>query len=242
MDARQFEVCENRHLNAQRHDRVAHYLRLHCSGVSYEAGDLIAIRPDVSSVTHERLYSIASCEENYVDLLVRQHRRLDGSVGDASGYLCSLVVGDTLHAQIRVNETFQLHEDRPLIMIGAGTGIAPFRGFLQQKQRWYSQCEHWLIVGEQYAQHDDYFGADFALFQDQGLLTRIDKAWSRSDQIYVQAILEKEKNRLQQWVKEKGAQIYICGSRVGFGEQVLAQLTDLFGEKVLSECLHSDLY
>ncbi|MBR7889770.1 flavodoxin domain-containing protein [Marinomonas sp. A79] len=241
-DLSTFTVCENQHLNAPNHDRAAHYLRLHCDGVRYQAGDLIAVTPKVIPPTHERLYSIASCEEHYVDLLVRQHRREDGTLGTASSFLCKLAKGDTVEAQIRVHESFRLQGDRPLIMIGAGTGVAPFRGFLQQKQQWQSTSEHWLIFGEQYAEYDDYFHADFTRFQQDGLLTRIDKAWSRSEQRYVQAILIKESERLYKWVTQKGAQIYLCGSRVGFGEMVLEQLTVILGEDTLQHCLHSDLY
>ncbi|MEO9274470.1 flavodoxin domain-containing protein [Marinomonas sp. 5E14-1] len=196
---------------------------------------------DLLSPVHERLYSIASYGKNYVDVLVRKHYREDGSIGNGSGYLCGLLEGDQVEAQIRTHESFQLSDDSPLIMIGAGTGIAPFRAFLQQKEAWKSQSEHWLIFGEQYRQHDDYFCADFERFQEVGLLTRIDKAWSRSGQMYVQDILEKEADRLYEWMIHKGAHIYVCGSRIGFGEQVLVCLTKLLGEDV-AERLHTDLY
>lgn len=241
-DLSTFTVNENQHLNAPNDDRAAHYLRLYCEGARYEAGDLIAVTPKVSPPTHERLYSIASCEENYVDLLVRQHRREDGSLGEASSFLCKLAKEGTVEAQIRVHESFRLHGDQPLIMIGAGTGIAPFRGFLQQKQQWQSTCEHWLVFGEQYAEYDDYFQADFARFQATGVLTHIDKAWSRSDSCYVQDILNKKSDRIEEWVNQKGAQIYVCGSLSGFGEQVVALLSELLGEEKLHTCLHSDLY
>ncbi|MCB5161074.1 flavodoxin domain-containing protein [Marinomonas algarum] len=197
---------------------------------------------DRLSPIHERLYSIASHQESTLSLLVRQHCRADGSLGNGSGYLCRLAKGDTIQAQLRVHESFRLHQDVPLIMIAAGTGVAPFRGFLQQKQQWQSQCEHWLIFGEQYAQYDDYFGEDFERFQAEGLLTHIDKAWSRSHQCYVQDILYQQSERLQEWVNQKGAQIYVCGSRLGFGEQVIKVLEAQFDADVLGACLHCDLY
>lgn len=209
---------------------------------SYESAISPQALVDVLPPIHERLYSIASYNVHYVDLLVREHCREDGILGNCSNYLCRLLEGDKIKAQLRPHESFRLHQDLPLIMISAGTGIAPFRGFLEQKQQWQSHCEHWLIFGEQYEQHDDYFSEDFERFQANGLLTHVSKAWSQSEQTYVQMILEKEANRLQTWVQEKGAQIYLCGSRVGFGDSVLAQLKRILGEEQLRQCLHSDLY
>ena len=208
----------------------------------YESATSPQALVDVLPPIYDRLYSIASYNMHYVDLLVREHYRQDGSLGSCSNYLCNLPEGSEIRAQLRPHESFRLNQDVPLIMIAAGTGIAPFRGFLQQKQAWQSQCEHWLIFGEQYAQHDDYFREDFDSFQESGLLTRVSKAWSQDDQTYVQMILEKEAVRVQEWVQEKGAQIYLCGSRSGFGENALAQLKQTLGEEQLKQCLHTDLY
>ncbi|MFT2098996.1 flavodoxin domain-containing protein [Marinomonas sp. 2405UD66-6] len=293
-DTIDFTVCENQHLNTPKHDRAAHFIRLQSNGIEYDAGDLVAIYPEISTdiiqerlsvhgwsgtetvqqqntsmslaealiqldwcqesaktpqelvdllpPIHERLYSIACYENDYVDLLVRKHQRLDSSIGNGSGYLCRLQEGDLVKAQLRKNDSFKLSGDYPIIMIAAGTGIAPFRGFLQQKQKWNSTNEHWLIFGEQDKRLDDYFAKDIEDFQASGLLTHVDKAWSRSDQTYVQAILGNKSNLVREWVNNKGAQIYICGSQVGFGEQVIEKLSRIVGEETLSHCLHTDLY
>ncbi|KGK43193.1 hypothetical protein LH51_01880 [Nitrincola sp. A-D6] len=191
---------------------------------------------------HERLYSIASCEEGQVDLLVRQHIRTDGSVGNASGYLCSLAAGDQVEASVRAHPGFRLPGDVPLILIGAGTGIAPFIGFLAQKQQWQSKTGNWLFFGEQYSQQDAYFADQLQYFQEARILTRLDCAWSREDGEYVQDKLRLHHLALHEWVVQKGAHVFVCGSQAGFGESVLRVLQDIFPENGLAGRLHTDLY
>lgn len=191
---------------------------------------------------HERLYSIASCEEGQVDLLVRQHIRADGSVGNASGYLCSLVSGDQVDASVRAHPGFRLPGDVPLILIGAGTGIAPFIGFLAQKQRWGSKTENWLFFGEQYSQQDAYFADELERFRQLRILTRLDSAWSREDGEYVQDKLRLHHLALHEWVVQKGAHLFVCGSQSGFGESVLLVLDEIFSGDSLAGRLHTDLY
>jgi sulfite reductase (NADPH) flavoprotein alpha-component len=191
---------------------------------------------------HERLYSIASCEDGQVDLLVRQHIRTDGSVGNASGYLCSLASGDQVDASVRAHPGFRLPGDVPLILIGAGTGIAPFIGFLAQKQQWGSKTENWLFFGEQYSQQDAYFADELEGFRQLRILTRLDCAWSREDGEYVQDKLRMHHLALYEWVLQKGAHVFVCGSQSGFGESVLQALEEIFPDDCLAGRLHTDLY
>ena len=191
---------------------------------------------------HERLYSIASCEHGQVDLLVRQHVRTDGSVGNASGYLCSRAPGDQIEASVRAHPGFRLPGDVPLILIGAGTGIAPFIGFLAQKQQWGSKAENWLFFGEQYSQQDAYFADELERFRQLRILTRLDCAWSREDGEYVQDKLRMYHLALHEWVVQKGAHVFVCGSQSGFGESVLQALQEIFPEDGLAGRLHTDLY
>lgn len=290
----EFEVVENECLNPSQNKRLAHRIRLHLPATQYQAGDVLAVQPEVDServqarlqslgwtgleqVTwggqkrpllevleqldwedehpetpqalvdqlkpvHERLYSIASYEADYVELLVRQHWRRDGSLGIASGYLTGLQPGQRIKASVREHTTFHLHGDVPLIMIGAGTGLAPFIGFLQQKQQWGATTENWLLFGEQYQEHDAYFKDALQSFQDLGILTHYHTAWSRSDGVYVQALLTQHASTLCEWIEQKGAHIYLCGSRQGFGEAVNDTLREIIPEQYLSERLHTDLY
>lgn len=191
---------------------------------------------------HERLYSIASCQADHLDLLVRRHLRQDHSIGHASGYLCGLKVGDQIEASVRTHATFHLPGDVPLIMIGAGTGLAPFMGFLQQKQSWRATTPNWLLFGEQYKAQDAYFAERLEHFQQLGVLTRLDCVWSRDDNEYVQDRLAQLSVTLLEWVEEHGAHIFVCGSREGFGESVLGTLEVLLDRDLLIARLHTDLY
>nr|WP_239090259.1 sulfite reductase flavoprotein subunit alpha [Marinomonas ostreistagni] len=208
----------------------------------YEQADTPQALVDQLTPLHERLYSIASCEPDYVELLVRQHWRADGTLGIASGYLTQLQPGQRIEASLREHTSFHLVGDVPLIMIGAGTGLAPFMGFLQQKQNWGSETENWLLFGEQYFEHDAYFHDALQRFQDEGVLTRFHTAWSRTDGLYVQSLLTMHEVALREWVEHKGAHIYLCGSRQGFGEAVNDTLREIIPEQYLSERLHTDLY
>lgn len=190
----------------------------------------------------ERVYSIASSEEQYVDLLVRQYWRQDGTLGLASGYLTALELGQQIKASIREHNGFHLVNDVPLIMIAAGTGLAPFMGFLQHLQRQGSVNETWLLFGEQYEDQDAYFSEQLQAYQASGILTRYDCAWSRSDGIYMPKLLEQHSDILQQWVMSRGAHIYLCGSRQGFGEAVQNTLQHLLGSDLLQARLHLDVY
>ncbi len=191
---------------------------------------------------HERLYSIASCERGHLDLLVRQHIRADGSTGNGSGYLCRLAVGDQVDAYVRHHPRFHLPGDVPLIMIGAGTGLAPFIGFLTQKQQWQSKANHWLFFGEQHAQYDAYFKKELAAFQQAQILTHLDCVWSRDSGDYVQDRLHQHRLAVYEWVVKKGAHVFVCGSQSGFGESVLHVLEDILPDENRQKQLHTDLY
>ena len=239
----EFEVLENECLNPSQPQRLAHRIRLYRAGVSYRAGDVLAVQPQTASgPAPERLYSIASCEADYVELLVRQHWRADHSLGVASGYLTQLQPGQRVNASVRAHASFHLVEDVPLIMIGAGTGLAPFIGFLQQKAQWATATENWLIFGEQYAECNAYFASSLQQFQASGVLTRFDTAWSRSEGRYVQTLLSMHALTLREWVEHKGAHVYVCGSRQGFGEAVTDSLRAILPAAYLTQRLHTDLY
>ena len=246
-----FTVMENRCLNPDKVSRRAHHIRLYRAGADYQVGDVIAIRPltDTDGVGnekqahhHERLYSIASCESGQVDLLVREHRREDGTPGVCSHYLSQLAVGDSVMAELRRHEHFHLTGDVPLILIGAGTGLAPLLGFLRQKQRWHSQTPNWLLFGEQHQQHDHYFAEELWSLQAAGVLTQVEYAWSKDEGMYVQDKMLLQQAELQRWVVELGAHIYVCGSKRGFGESVLTELEQWMTSEQMAQRLHTDLY
>ncbi|EXJ12513.1 flavodoxin domain-containing protein [Nitrincola nitratireducens] len=190
----------------------------------------------------ERLYSIASYEADTLRLLVRQHQRQDGSIGNASGYLTEASIGTRIEASIRPHPSFHLAHEAPLIMIGAGTGLAPFIGFLQQRKAQGCMAPNWLFFGEQYQATDAYLSDELSRFEQEGILTHLTCAWSRDDGVYIQDRLTEYQHEVRSWVSEQQAHIYVCGSQKGFGEGVLALLHDWFDESVLDAQIHLDLY
>ncbi|RZI72769.1 MAG: reductase, partial [Rubrivivax sp.] len=100
----------------------------------------------------------------------------------------------------------------PMIMIGPGTGVAPFRGFLQERQARGDPGRNWLFFGEQHAASDFYYREELQAMQRDGLLTHLSLAFSRdqAQKIYVQDRILEQGAELWRWLQE-GAQLYICG-------------------------------
>lgn len=236
-----YTVVANECLNPGQVHRLAHRVTLFCANARYEAGDLLAVQPEQKD-EHERLYSIASYEDNTIELLVRQHIRTDGTIGLASGMLSQLTPGNRISASVREHVTFHPKENVPWIMIAAGTGLAPFISFLKKRQASQDKAPCWLFFGEQYEEHDDYFAQDLLSLQELGVLNRFDRAWSRSDGVYVPNLLQQSRNDIRHWVTEQGANVYVCGSREGFGQSVLMTLQDILPEPQWQSQFHTDLY
>jgi len=172
-----------------------------------------------------RAYSIASSPLAYAEeihLTVATVRRRDNDrdyAGFASGYLAdSMEPGSTVNLYPAPQTGFSLPEDSqaPVIMIGPGTGLAPFRGFLQhraqQKTAGISIGDSWLFFGNPHRETDYLYQAEIEAYLDDGILTRIDLAFSRdqSDKVYVQHRLISAGEEFVSWLK-RGAFVYICG-------------------------------
>jgi len=112
-------------------------------------------------------------------------------------------------------------DDRPIIMIGPGTGIAPFRAFLQEKESGSFSGKTWLFFGHQHEAYDFLYEEDIKRYQKQGVLNRLDLAWSRdqASKIYVQNKMWSHKDELWQWI-EQGANIYVCGDATYMAKDV----------------------
>ncbi len=110
---------------------------------------------------------------------------------------------------------FHLPEDGnvPIIMIGPGTGIAPFRAYLQERQALGAKGKNWLFFGAQREACDYAYKEDFAQFKSDGLLTRLDCAWSRDQahKIYVQHKMLENAAEIWKWIDSDGAQFFVCG-------------------------------
>ncbi|MBC7989729.1 MAG: flavodoxin domain-containing protein [Luteimonas sp.] len=197
-----------------------------------------------------REYSIASLPgDGAIHLLLRQMRRPDGSLGLGSGWLTTTAaVGDTVALRIRSNPGFHAPaDDRPLILIGNGTGLAGLRALLKARIA-EGRHRNWLLFGERSRAHDLHYGDDLALWQAQGWLERCDYAFSRDqpERRYVQHLLVDHAPALQAWLAE-GAAVHVCGSLAGMAPAVDAELARLVGRETLERmaaegCYRRDVY
>lgn len=130
---------------------------------------------------------------------------------------------------------FHLPEDpdTPIIMIGPGTGIAPFRAYLQERQALGAKGKNWLFFGAQREGCDYAYKDDFAQFQRDGLLTRLDCAWSRDQthKIYVQHRLLENGPEIWKWIDAEGAQFFVCGDARRMAKDVDAALRKIVQEQ-----------
>jgi len=167
-----------------------------------------------------RLYSIASSpryaagEVHLTVAAVRYHKRARRRTGVASTYLCDrLAPGAEISVYVHPVAGFRLAApDRPIIMIGPGTGIAPFRAFLQERQAIGARAPNWLVFGNPHRDKDYLFEDELTAWHRDGLLNRLDTAFSRDQEhkIYVQHRLLEHAALLWAWLEE-GAHLYVCG-------------------------------
>ena len=186
---------------------VLHAYPIDC-GASELLGTLKRLQP--------RLYSIASSPKanpRAVDLTVAAVR-----YGKRKGVSSTFLADRAEHAEVPVflqqSKHFRPPADGslPMIMIGPGTGVAPFRGFLQERQARGDPGRNWLFFGEQHAASDFYYREELQAMQRDGLLTHLSLAFSRdqAQKIYVQDRILEQGAELWRWLQE-GAQLYICG-------------------------------
>jgi len=192
-----------------------------------------------------REYSIASLPaEGSLQLLVRRMPRPDGTPGLGSGWLCEHApLGGPIALRIRRNPNFHPPApERPLILIGNGTGIAGLRGHLRARIA-AGAHRNWLLFGERQAAHDFFHGDEIRQWQRSGAIARVDLAFSRDTavRVYVQDLLRRHANELRGWV-EDGAAIYVCGSLAGMAPGVDAVLRDALGDDRVERMLADGRY
>lgn len=209
--------------------------------------DLLQIHPDLAQLPAQelvdqlrgltpRLYSIASSGTAFPDE-IHLTVGLDHSAnhhGLASGLLCDrLEEGDEVSIYIDQNKHFKLPTDNStdIIMIGPGTGIAPFRAFVQERQEQNATGKNWLFFGNPHFDSDFLYQTEWQRFKKQGLLNRIDLAWSRdqAEKIYVQDRLSQQGAEVWQWITE-GAHIYVCGDANRMAKDVENTLIQIISE------------
>lgn len=192
-----------------------------------------------------REYSIASLpSDGRLELLVRQTVRDDGKPGLASGWLTRYAAEGTYIAlRVRTNRSFLApDDDRPMILIGNGTGLAGLRALLKTRAA-AGDHRNWLLFGERSAAHDDFHGAELRAWCEQGVLQRMDRAWSRDGGAphYVQDAVRAHGADIADWVAQ-GAAIYVCGSLQGMAGGVHAALVEVLGEVRLQQMVETGHY
>jgi sulfite reductase (NADPH) flavoprotein alpha-component len=127
------------------------------------------------------------------------------------------------------NQNFKLPEDgsAPVIMVGPGTGVAPFRAFLEERQATGATGQNWLFFGDQHRADDFLYEEEFTTMQKNGTLARLDLAFSRDqkEKIYVQDRMAEHTPELYDWL-ERGAYFYVCGDATRMAKSVEQALLD----------------
>ena len=177
-----------------------------------------------------RLYSVGSSLKAWpdqVDLLiatVRYESHGRTRAGVASSFLADRVpIGGTVLTFVHVAKGFRLPDDPgvPIIMVGPGTGIAPFRAYLQERAATGAPGKNWLFFGEQRSKCDFFYEEEFAQWRAKGVLTRFDTAFSRDQdhKIYVQHRMMEQAEEIYRWL-EDGAHFYVCGDAARMAKDV----------------------
>ncbi|TKK67760.1 sulfite reductase [Ilyomonas limi] len=205
---------------------------------------------DILDPVAPRLYSIASSPaahgENEVHITVgRSSFEVDSQkrFGLCSDYLSCMNVNDILEIYVQRNSSFKLpHADTDIIMIGPGTGIAPFRSFLFERDATGAQGRNWLFFGDQHFTSDFLYQTELLTLFETGTLTRFNTAFSRDQQekIYVQHRMLQQATELFEWIKN-GASIYVCGAKYPMStdvENTLLQIIQTKGNMNEEEAMH----
>lgn len=202
--------------------------------VSCSAQQLVdALRPITP-----RLYSIASAQSEVEDevhltvALVEYDEFGFTHQGGASGYLGKrLAEGDTVKVYVEPNNNFRLPDDpnAPIIMIGPGTGIAPFRAFMQERDAQGAEGDNWLFFGNPHFTQDFLYQTEWQGYKKSGLLSRVSLAWSRDqeEKIYVQHRLLEQGEEVFAWL-ERGAHVYVCGDATHMAKDVENALLTIY--------------
>ncbi|ROO26791.1 assimilatory sulfite reductase (NADPH) flavoprotein subunit [Salinisphaera japonica] len=187
-----------------------------------------------------RLYSIASSHAANPDEIhltvaaVRYETHGRKRHGVASAQLADRSEDTNLPIYIDHNKNFKLPTDdsAPIIMIGPGTGIAPFRAFVEEREERGAEGKNWVFFGAQHFRTDFYYQTDWLRWREEGLLTRMDVAFSRdqADKIYVQDKIREAGAEVYQWI-EDGATVYVCGDANAMAADVHDALLDVIGEQ-----------
>jgi sulfite reductase (NADPH) flavoprotein alpha-component len=204
---------------------------------------------EILEPTAPRLYSISSSPEAHGDevhiTVARDKFQVNDEVkfGLCSDALIQLPVGDQLDFYVHKNAQFKLPSpDKDIILIGPGTGIAPFRSFLAERDATGASGRNWLFFGDQHFSSDFLYQTEFQGWMQTGVLSRMNVAFSRdrAEKVYVQHKMKKHGAALYEWL-ESGAYVFICGAKDPMSidvEETLIKIIEEFGKKTSSEAQH----
>jgi len=188
-----------------------------------------------------RLYSVASSLKVYpeqvhfiVDVIrYESHGRIRKGV--ASSFLAERADDVPVPVYPSVAKHFHLPENpyAPIIMVGPGTGVAPFRAYLQERKALGAKGKNWLFFGSQHERCDFAYGDEFEAFKKEGILTRLDCAWSRDqpEKIYVQHRMRDNAGKIWKWLDAEGAHFFVCGDARRMAKDVDATLRKIVQEQ-----------
>jgi sulfite reductase (NADPH) flavoprotein alpha-component len=187
-----------------------------------------------------RLYSVASSLKAYPDQVhfivdvvrYETHGRIRNGV--CSSFLAERADDVPVPVFPSVAKHFHLPEDPdiPIIMVGPGTGVAPFRAYLQEREAIGAKGKNWLFFGSQHEKCDFAYGDEFEVFRKEGVLTRLDCAWSRDqpEKIYVQHRMKENAAEIWKWLDGEGAHFFVCGDARRMAKDVDATLRRIVQE------------
>jgi sulfite reductase (NADPH) flavoprotein alpha-component len=217
-------------------------LRIYPLNNKDQFADLVGILEPIAP----RLYSISSSPEAHsgeVHITVARdkfHINEEWKVGLCSDFLSQLPADSKVEFYIHKNSQFRLPaDDRDVIMIGPGTGIAPFRSFLAHRDSLAASGRNWLFFGDQHFVSDFLYQTELQNWLQTGVLNQLSVAFSRdqAEKVYVQHKMLRHGAEVYEWLKN-GASVYVCGAKEPMSvdvEDTLLQIVQKFGEKTIEE-------
>ena len=202
-------------------------------GIVFSVDDFLAL---LKPLQH-RAYSISSSPNKHVGSVhltvasVRWREDDRDHLGVCSTFLADRVAANgTAGVFISPNKAFRIpaNDDTPMIMVGPGTGVAPFRAFLEERQMSGAKGKNWLFFGDQTRDSDFIYEQQLLEMQAVGVLNRLDLAFSRDqkEKVYVQNKMHESAEELYQWL-EQGAYFYVCGDATRMAKDVDQALRDI---------------
>ncbi|HJU45990.1 MAG TPA: flavodoxin domain-containing protein [Chitinophagaceae bacterium] len=234
-------VLTNISLNDRGSEKQTHHIEIAAEDLRYEPGDAIGIVPADPSGKKAlpRLYSVSSSlqqHEGEVHITVARNKfYANGELryGLCSDLLSQLKEGEELEFYIHRNSLFKLPApDRDVIMIGPGTGIAPFRAFLEERDASGATGRNWLFFGDQHFETDFLYQTEIQNWIETDVLTRVNVAFSRDQQekVYVQHKMLQQAGELFEWL-QGGAYLYVCGAKDPMSIDVENTLVKIFDDQ-----------